>query len=434
MALKTTNFPFYLLLIPNCFGRNLFTESVASVDLELLYMIQLHKLLQLESLFAAHCHLHIIHGGLTSHNLQSTAPIPTTIMDAASHALLRAAWIPGPPNACQVRTALCRVNILLYFHDDAVVEIKSNRDALQDWTWGTVDYMICCGYTRPTEGVKTFLKDSPTIYSLLVTKFTKSHFLQENNIKKHFHVWFTVGNFGLVFFSKSGLHEVCVASTGRELRIEVMRCKFCERIQTQHFSQLEITPSLWKLAADGDFDTDLAFGTVPNFQHGWKKDVINPFHPRLKGSLLLYDLFRTVFTRANASFSGIPSKTANRAMIRSYVLGELFTDIVVIQDISGFQFITCHMEVKINFWFYTKPFLPSLWIGLLLAIVVIVAVMTAYLKIWKASTPTTFPPWLFIVSTLFEETSSVPRAITKSIFYRLILGLWCLLAINFTCS
>jgi hypothetical protein len=38
-----------------------------------------------------------------------------------------------------------------------------------------------------------------------------------------------------------------------------------------------------------------------------------------------------------------------------------------------------------------------------------------------------FSPWLFVLGTIFEETSSAPAKIEKKTFYRLSIGIWCLM-------
>jgi hypothetical protein len=43
-----------------------------------------------------------------------------------------------------------------------------------------------------------------------------------------------------------------------------------------------------------------------------------------------------------------------------------------------------------------------------------------------------FSPWLFVLGTIFEETSSAPANLEKTTFYRLSIGIWCLMVPIFT--
>ncbi|OXA40903.1 hypothetical protein Fcan01_24198 [Folsomia candida] len=77
--------------------------------------------------------------------------------------------------------------------------------------------------------------------------------------------------------------------------------------------------------------------------------------------------------------------------------------------------------------------------GFLISLVLVVGCLTGYIKYWKdvdaTSTigdSTSFSPWLYVLSTLFEETNSVPSVLEEKIYYRLVFGIWAIVAVVFT--
>lgn len=74
--------------------------------------------------------------------------------------------------------------------------------------------------------------------------------------------------------------------------------------------------------------------------------------------------------------------------------------------------------------------------SLLAAIPLLIMVMSIYIETTKsgAMRSTSFSPWLYIVGSVLEEPASVPGDIEKKYFFRIVLGTWSLLAVNFTSS
>jgi hypothetical protein len=95
---------------------------------------------------------------------------------------------------------------------------------------------------------------------------------------------------------------------------------------------------------------------------------------------------------------------------------------------SGLQFLTCYTEKYLGFGFYITPFQLDLWIGFLITMSTVVGISWVYTKFYfKDSTSMSFSPWLFVLGTMFEETSSAPGQLEKKTFYRLSIGIWCLM-------
>jgi hypothetical protein len=60
----------------------------------------------------------------------------------------------------------------------------------------------------------------------------------------------------------------------------------------------------------------------------------------------------------------------------------------------------------------------------------VVAISSIYVKFYFPTTP--FSPWLFVLGTIFEESSSAPVMLEKKTFYRLSIGIWYLMVVFLT--
>lgn len=91
------------------------------------------------------------------------------------------------------------------------------------------------------------------------------------------------------------------------------------------------------------------------------------------------------------------------------------------------QFLTCYTVPHISFYFYLTPFQPELWLALGISIATIIVITTIVLHFWKQRQR--FAAWLFILAMLFEKTGFMPCILTKSTFFRLSLGTWCIMSV-----
>jgi hypothetical protein len=95
---------------------------------------------------------------------------------------------------------------------------------------------------------------------------------------------------------------------------------------------------------------------------------------------------------------------------------------------TGQKWLTCYEKTYIGFSFYQSPFQLDLWIGFGITMISVIGESWIYLKFYfDDSTSMSFSPWLFVLGTIFEETSSAPAKIEKKTFYRLLIGIWCLM-------
>ncbi|OXA46203.1 hypothetical protein Fcan01_19288 [Folsomia candida] len=97
---------------------------------------------------------------------------------------------------------------------------------------------------------------------------------------------------------------------------------------------------------------------------------------------------------------------------------------------NGYQFLSCYAESYLTFEFYWMPFKPTLWIGFFASMTLTFIVFYIYM-IWKYK-QLPFSIWLSFVSILFDDFSSVPKMVGKSLFYRLIFAAWGPVSLLFT--
>ncbi|OXA49358.1 hypothetical protein Fcan01_15640 [Folsomia candida] len=100
-------------------------------------------------------------------------------------------------------------------------------------------------------------------------------------------------------------------------------------------------------------------------------------------------------------------------------------------SLTGQRFLTCYTSQFLTFEFYLTPFQPGLWIGVAITLVFVVGCLTIFIKLsddCNGNDTASFSPWLHILPTIFEETTSVPSVIEKRQFYRLTFGTWALMA------
>ncbi|OXA41245.1 hypothetical protein Fcan01_23981 [Folsomia candida] len=98
---------------------------------------------------------------------------------------------------------------------------------------------------------------------------------------------------------------------------------------------------------------------------------------------------------------------------------------------AGYEYLSCYRQEYVSFRFYITPFEPRLWVALGISLVSIVAILSTY-KYFTALRGISFSAWLFILGTLFEESSPIPVEIGRRWFVRFILGSWCVVSLILT--
>ncbi|OXA49233.1 Glutamate receptor 2.5 [Folsomia candida] len=141
-----------------------------------------------------------------------------------------------------------------------------------------------------------------------------------------------------------------------------------------------------------------------------------------------------IFSIENISFTSINRIPCLSPRIVSQFKGVVLlhgSDIeVIITESEEYQFLTCYTEPYISFYFYFTPFQAELWMVLRISIATIIAVTTIVLNYQKDKQ--IFSVWLFVLATLFEETPLMPSRIENATFFRISLGIWCIMSIILT--
>lgn len=151
---------------------------------------------------------------------------------------------------------------------------------------------------------------------------------------------------------------------------------------------------------------------------------------------VLDKLAQHIFSQSNISITEATVCSAERYLQLDFAEGNNYRtrDVTMIYtDFEGYQFLSCHTEPYITFQFYFTPFQVELWIvlGIMLGTIIVVTTLVHHFWFVKESKPA-FAAWLFVLASLFEEGSVVPGRIERMTFFRLCLGIWCLMSVILT--
>jgi hypothetical protein len=223
-----------------------------------------------------------------------------------------------------------------------------------------------------------------------------------------------VENFGMIYPSESGL-TVCIAV---EDNLEAMKCQQLSKGS----SILEIFRKYWIY--------------YPYWTYTGEETIhveTDPWNRSSTKSINLY-LFTQAARRENSNASvGFDSKFRNLVIFPvsedrmrfdgvEQLMPQVFTKWM------GQQWLTCYKRKFMSFNFYWAPFQLELWIWFFITMSSVIGVSWIYTKFYlKDSTPMSFSSWLFVLGTIFEETSSAPTKLENKTFYRLSIGIWCLM-------
>ncbi|OXA46088.1 hypothetical protein Fcan01_19315 [Folsomia candida] len=119
-------------------------------------------------------------------------------------------------------------------------------------------------------------------------------------------------------------------------------------------------------------------------------------------------------------------------LLDSSTISETSGAVVAVNTESfGYEYLTCYRNEYITFQLYVTPFEQAVWVWLAISLVTIIVITTAY-KYYGELRNISFPPWLFILATIFEEAGHLPENIGGNSFFRKILGAWCLVSVILT--
>ncbi|OXA46150.1 hypothetical protein Fcan01_19030 [Folsomia candida] len=195
------------------------------------------------------------------------------------------------------------------------------------------------------------------------------------------------------------------------------------------FSILTTPPKYWEEFYVEDLDTQKDNFTI----NITLVNDIDPFNPFDRSRPYTFEhLAQAVFRKANATLlSAVSGRFQHSRIGLEYIAYHHVDSTTVHLKFLGFQFLTCYSESYLSFRFYVDPFQPDLWTALGICLFVITAIVWAYVRFAKVKI-VSFPPWLFVLSTLLEEAHPVPMKIDKLIIFRYVFGIWSLMSVILT--
>lgn len=226
----------------------------------------------------------------------------------------------------------------------------------------------------------------------------------------------TIGlhNFGAIYASRDAI-EFCVQQDSQQFDLSLQKCKIKDGNIHEMFVNLSRPPTYW----DVDPSHNSGYNELFNIS------ISSPEHIRNMISDAANETLR-YGGRLNAAvvkFGKIGEEAMSASMMEP-------THPLLI-EFRAYQFLTCYSKKSLTFQFYITPFQPALWVWSL-SFIVLVACVTSLFKKYGGIQNLSFPPWLFILATLFEEPGFTPAQIEKGVPFRLILGSWCLMAVVLT--
>jgi hypothetical protein len=258
------------------------------------------------------------------------------------------------------------------------------------------------------------------IFTILVTNFT--NLIKQNRIKLLAKDLQYVEYFAIIFPSELKNNadlKICVAE--RTLVADLSKT-ICQNLDANERTVVEFIKSIYSQY----------WYYIPHILNG--EAEIDPFDRFSDKSIDLY-IFNLAFQRENKNVTiytwlalpgGFPWTFPT--IYREVFDHKYRLQYYIFVQSTGLNWLTCYEQTYIGFGFYLSPFQLDLWIGFGITMVSVIGVCWIYTKFFfKDSTTMSFSPWLFVLGTIFEETSSAPAKLEKRTFYRLSIGIWCLM-------
>ncbi|OXA48523.1 hypothetical protein Fcan01_16423 [Folsomia candida] len=370
------------------------------------------------SLVQTNCDLQIIHDAEDSKIFQRSEPLvnPTLIFHVENfdHSVTTDVF-QARPNPCRV--ALFVINFLTYtqirWPEKQSYYLPTLIETVQDKQFHFIqnEYKI--------------ILPAKNIYTIILTNSENSSLL-DNSSKIFSEI---IYNFGVAYISRNlKLVKLCIKTFDTLANVKCLKeindiCKlFTKRIP--------LAPRFWRVSPSLE-----PFNGANNLEFTNPETSTNPFKQR--GNR--YSLAQVVFRHANVTvinaYDCIDMKTACGAVklqtINDPIRHGFAKSVPVIW--TGFEFFSCFKETFISFEFYVNPFQKEVWTALLISIFTVLTSIYLYLKVSLDGGNISLSPWLFVLSTLFEEPPTISnRKLEAHFMFRFVLGSWCLVAVILT--
>ncbi|OXA48746.1 hypothetical protein Fcan01_16318 [Folsomia candida] len=360
------------------------------------------------------CDLHIIHDAVDSdifhtkgHQIQ-----PRVIIHSESP------YKPGTIDVFQTRPGPCHVSLFLinFYRFPQICCQEENHDLprlfeiAQNWQLHFIEDNL----KRPIP--------TKNMYTVILANGEKSS--QVYNNKQIFSQ--NIYNFAVLYISGNRIVNICIKTFDISQNV-----KCFEKVlpTSKLFTELlHLAPKFWTVSYDQK--------KLPNLKLINAPISLNPFN-QSGDPFTVEHLARSVFNRANVTavslFTCIELHTAcGWVRLRKISLGDGYAKSAPVMW-AGYQFLSCFKETFISFKFYVFPFQKEVWVTLFVSIVTVVTSIYLYIKLFTGERKISFCPWLFILSTLFEEPPAISdKKLEAHFIFRFVLGSWCLVSVILT--
>ncbi|OXA41964.1 hypothetical protein Fcan01_23045 [Folsomia candida] len=229
-------------------------------------------------------------------------------------------------------------------------------------------------------------------------------------------------NIAIAFVTRERVKlKICIPH-GDEMR-ETPYYSSCKELKTRG-----VVPMIFKFVRNPK--TFYYKGKSINFALISSQKLINPFKSReTKKS---EEIFAQIIGRhGNVSFLPYDYYNSTNPAIQIGKFTVFDRSLRITIKFTGWEFLSCYRESRIDFRFCITPFQPALWVSLAVSVALIVWV-TVLVLYSTGMYEVAFSPWLFMLATLFEETIPIPGQLEKLSWLRMIITSWCLMSVILT--
>ncbi|OXA48701.1 hypothetical protein Fcan01_16343 [Folsomia candida] len=366
------------------------------------------------TLLDPNCDLQIIHDAVDSDLFQRKEPQthPTVIFHANSP------YHPRTIDVFQARPGSCHVSLFLinFFRfpqtglQNKTYDLPRLFDIAQNWQ-----------LHFPQDNFKRLIPTKHIYKIIIADSHISSVFC--NNLQIFSHDSY---NFAVLYISGNRVIKLCT-KTSDTLR-HVACFEKILRISKLLEDVLSPAPRFWTITFHGKKLTNLklinaAISLYPFNQRG----------PPYTGEHLAQVVFRRANVTAISIFDCIDLNAACGWMrLGKISLMDGFAKSVPLMW-TGFEFLSCFKETFISFKFYVNPFEKEVWIALIISTGTVLMSMYLCIKFLLDGRKISFSPWLFVLSTVFEQVQEVSdKKLEAHSSFRYILGSWCLVTVVLT--
>ncbi|OXA48524.1 hypothetical protein Fcan01_16422 [Folsomia candida] len=365
------------------------------------------------SLVQTNCDLQIIHDAVDAKIFQRNEPLinPTLVFNVENFDFTVTTDVfkarPGP-----CRMALFFINFLTYtqirWPERESYYLPSLIETVKDKQFHFIHYKH-----------KIILTEK-NIYTIILANSENSNVF-DNNSKIFSEM---IYNFGVAYISRNlKLVKLCIKTFDTS---ENVKCLIDMNDICKLFTELvPLTPRFWEISPSLE-----PFNGANHLKLINAKVSPNPFNQRGNP----YSLAQVVFRRANVTvITGNVCNDMKTACgsVNLLTMRHVFAKSVPVTW-TGYEFLSCFKETYISFEFYVNPFKKEVWIALFISIVTVFTLITLFIK-FLYDRKISFCPWLFVLSTLFEEPGAISdKKLEAHFMFRFVLGSWCLVSVILT--